>query len=211
LNVAGDLITARRCEGRQASLSMDAHTIPLEQTSAVQREDAARILIDALAHMPSAWHDLDAARQEVASFLADSDRMAIAAIEGDRLRGWIGALHHYAHAWELHPLVVDPAHHGRGFGTALVATLEQRAQASRIDTIWLGTDDDFGGTSLHGADLYPDVLGHLRRITPRSKHPYTFYQRLGFAIVGVLPDVNGRGRHDILMAKRVEPILGDRK
>ncbi len=190
---------------------MDVHTIPFEQTSTVQREEAARVLLTALAHMPSAWHDIEAAWLEVSSFLTDPSRMAIAAIEDDRLRGWIGAIHDYAKAWELHPLVVDPAHQGRGFGTALVTALEQSAQASTIYTIWLGTDDDFGGTSLHGADLYPDVLGHLRRITPRSKHPYTFYQRLGFAVVGVLPDVNGRGQHDILMAKRIEPMIGDRE
>jgi aminoglycoside 6'-N-acetyltransferase I len=189
---------------------MDARTIPFDQTSVVQQEEAARVLLAALAHMPSAWHDIEPARQEVSSFLTDPDRIAIAVIEDDRLRGWIGAIHAYAGAWELHPLVVDPGHQGRGLGTALVAALEQRTQAARIGTIWLGTDDDFGGTSLYGVDLYPDVLEHLRRITPRSKHPYTFYQRLGFVVVGVLPDVNGRGRHDILMAKRIEPMIGDR-
>jgi GNAT superfamily N-acetyltransferase len=188
---------------------MDVQTIPFEQTSIVQQEEAAQILLTALAHMPSAWHDIGATRQEVASFLSDPDRLAIAAVEGGRLRGWIGAIRQYADAWELHPLVVDPARQGRGFGTALVAALEQRARAANIGTIWLGTDDDFGGTSLYGADLYPDVLGHLRRITPRGKHPYMFYQRIGFAVVGVLPDVNGRGRHDILMAKRIEPMTGD--
>ena len=188
---------------------MDAHTIPFDQTSDIQREQAARILLEALAHVPSAWHDIEAARQETASFLTDPSRLAIAAMEGDRLRGWIGAIHDYSDAWELHPLVVDPAEQGRGIGMALVAALERRAQAAKIGTIWLGTDDDFGGTNLYGADLYPDVLAHLRRLTPKGKHPYRFYQRVGFAIVGVLPDVNGRGRHDILMAKRIEPTTGD--
>jgi aminoglycoside 6'-N-acetyltransferase I len=190
---------------------MDVQTILFEQTSIVQREEAARILLTALAHVPSAWHDIGAARQEVSSFLTDPDRMAIAAIESDRLRAWIGAIRHSAHAWELHPLAIDPAHQGRGFGTALVAALERSAQASKISAIWLGADDDFGGTSLYGVDLYPDVLGHLRRITPRGKHPYMFYQRVGFAVVGVLPDVNGRGRHDILMAKRIERTTGDQE
>ena len=34
-------------------------------------------------------------------------------------------------------------------------------------------------------------------------HPFAFYQRLGYEVVGLLPDVNGPGRPDILMAKRL--------
>jgi aminoglycoside 6'-N-acetyltransferase I len=34
--------------------------------------------------------------------------------------------------------------------------------------------------------------------------PYTFYHRLGYTIVGVLPDINGFGKHDILMAQRIQ-------
>jgi aminoglycoside 6'-N-acetyltransferase I len=38
--------------------------------------------------------------------------------------------------------------------------------------------------------------------TPRG-HALTFYRRHGYRIVGVLPDVNGAGRPDIFMAKRL--------
>jgi hypothetical protein len=34
----------------------------------------------------------------------------------------------------------------------------------------------------------------------------TSHARLGYTVVGVLPDVDGPGRHDILMAKRIERI-----
>jgi aminoglycoside 6'-N-acetyltransferase I len=177
--------------------------IPFEATSPVQREQAAAILMAALAHVPSAWHDMPAARDEVSSFTADPDRMAIAALDGANLVGWIGSIRHSRSAWELHPLVIDPAFQGRGCGTGLVKALEEQAHRAGICTIWLGTDDDFGGTNLFGADLYPDVLEHLRRLMPAGRHPYTFYRRLGYTVVGVLPDVDGFGRHDILMAKRI--------
>jgi aminoglycoside 6'-N-acetyltransferase I len=184
-------------------------TIAFDATSAAQREQAAAILVSALAHFPSAWHDMASALEEVASFTADPDRMAIAALDGLDVVGWIGRIRHYSTAWELHPLAIHPSHQGRGYGTALVKALEDEARRAGVCTIWLGTDDDFGGTSLFEVDLYPDVLAHLRRLAPADRqpssgrHPYTFYRRLGYIVVGVLPDVDGLGRHDILMAKRI--------
>jgi hypothetical protein len=60
----------------------------------------------ALAHVPSAWRDMDAARAEVATFVGSEERLAIAAVEDERMLGWIGAIRHSSHAWELRPLVV---------------------------------------------------------------------------------------------------------
>ena len=52
-------------------------------------------------------------------------------------------------------------------------------------------------------DLYPDIGGHIGRIQNLRGHPYEFYQKCGFVIVGVVPDANGYGKPDILLAKRV--------
>ncbi|MDX1615785.1 MAG: AAC(6')-Ia family aminoglycoside 6'-N-acetyltransferase, partial [Candidatus Promineifilaceae bacterium] len=70
-------------------------------------------------------------------------------------------------------------------------------------TLYLGTDDVSGMTSLSNRDLYQDLSQHLRTIQNLDGHPYTFYQKMGFTIVGVIPDANGRGKPDIMMAKRV--------
>ena len=58
-------------------------------------------------------------------------------------------------------------------------------------------------TSLAGVDLYPDIVGHLARLTNLRRHPFEFYRKCGFSVAGVVPDANGPGKPDILMAKRV--------
>jgi aminoglycoside 6'-N-acetyltransferase I len=65
------------------------------------------------------------------------------------------------------------------------------------------TGDENGPTSLGGVDLYPDPLAAAVRIRNIAQHPFEFCQKLGFRIVGVLPDANGFGKPDIFMAKRV--------
>lgn len=118
--------------------------------------------------------------------------------------GWIGAIAEtYASAWELHPLVVDPAEQRRGIGTGLVRHLEDIAAKRGILTLYLGTDDDFGGTSLFGAGFFPDPLAKLAALRVTGSHPLAFYQRLGWSVVGVIPDANGRGWPDILIAKNI--------
>jgi aminoglycoside 6'-N-acetyltransferase I len=67
----------------------------------------------------------------------------------------------------------------------------------------VGTDDEDNLTSLGGIDLYPNPLDHLSRIENLRGHPYEFYRKLGFVIVGVMPDANGFGKPDIYMAKRL--------
>jgi len=183
---------------------LNGQIVPFELLSDRQREEAAAVLMGALAHAPSAWHDMPSAMAVVQRCLADPERFAIAALEDARVVGWIGAIRHSDFQWELHPLVVEPKHQRRGYGTLLVETLEREASKAGICTIWLGTDDEFGGTNIYGVDLYPDVLDSLSRLAPATGHPFTFYRKLGFAIVGVLPDADGLGKHDILMAKRVE-------
>jgi aminoglycoside 6'-N-acetyltransferase I len=175
----------------------------LIDSNSAERSEAARILVEALAHIPSAWRDEQAAMEEVASFLDDPERLALVASEDGHIRGWVGAIRHTDFGWELHPLVVDPPHQGQGWGRRLVDALEKFARDEGAITLWLGTDDEFGGTSIFGQDLYPDVLAKLAELRPTKGHPFTFYQRLGYSVTGVFPDVDGPGKHDILMARRI--------
>ncbi len=70
-------------------------------------------------------------------------------------------------------------------------------------TVTLGTDDVNQQTTLADINLFPNVYEHVAHIKNLKQHPYEFYQKLGYAIVGVMPDANGLGKPDILMAKSV--------
>jgi len=163
----------------------------------------ASIVVDAFrGHTPS-YSDLASAEAEVRKSFAE-DRLSRVAREGDAVLGWIGGIREYdGHAWELHPLAVDPARHGEGIGRALVADLERLVAERGATTLYLGTDDEDGRTSLSDADLYPNPLERLASIENPGRHPYEFYRSCGFSLVGVIPDANGPGKPDILMAKRV--------
>jgi aminoglycoside 6'-N-acetyltransferase I len=158
---------------------------------------------------PDAWSDLEAATSEVQESLGEG-RISLIAIDADIAIGWIGAIRAYSNAWELHPLVVAGARRGEGIGSRLVEALQDRIARMGGATLYLGTDDQDESTTLSGADLYPDPLAHLSRI--EGDHPFQFYRKLGFSLVGVIPDANGPGQPDILMARRIAkaPKLDDR-
>ncbi len=153
---------------------------------------------------PDAFPDLASALVEVRKSFAP-ERLSRAAVEppGTAL-GWIGGIRLYrGRTWELHPLVVRPDRQRQGIGRALVRDFERQVRRRGASTIFLGTDDLDGRTSVSGVELYPDVLGQAKRIRNLRGHPDEFYQKLGYVVIGLLPDANGPGRPDIFMAKRV--------
>ncbi len=167
---------------------------------------AAELLVRCFAHLPSGWHSLEEGLAEVRESLKPDRVSRVALDETGDLVGWIGAVPSYGgHVWELHPLVVSPDRQRQGIGRALVADLEQLARERGVDTILVGTDDEEGRTNLFGVDLYPDVLAWAARIEDLGGHPLAFYRKCGFVVVGLIPDANGFGKPDILLAKRVSP------
>lgn len=181
---------------------MDIRNLQADDQRSVEQA-AAALVAGFREHWPEAWPDLASARAEVQAAL-EPGKICCAAYNSDgALLGWIGGGLQYAFVWELHPLVVLPAAQGHGIGRALVADFEERVREQGGLTLLLGSDDDDDMTSLSSVDLYPDVWAHITRIRNLRGHPYEFYQKCGFAIVGVVPDANGPGRPDILMAKRV--------
>ncbi|NOK86042.1 MAG: GNAT family N-acetyltransferase [Chloroflexi bacterium AL-W] len=176
----------------------DMHTLTMDS-----HEQAAHLLHAGFAeHWPDAWPDVDSAMEEVLSLL-EEDCICLAALDEEgEIVGWIGGLPEYdGHVFELHPLVVQSDQRGQGIGRLLVLALEDHARQAGANAIMLGTDDQNEMTSLSGVNLYPNVWEHISNIQNYKNHPYSFYQKLGYTIVGVIPDANGPGKPDILMAK----------
>lgn len=147
---------------------------------------------------------LEEARDEVMESLTEGRVSLVALDEENKVLGWIGAIPTYrGHAYELHPLVVRADQRNRGIGRMLVAQLEEQLRNLGITTIYLGTDDVNNQTNIGGVDVYPNPLEHAMRLGSTNNHPIAFYSKLGYLVVGILPDVNGFGKPDIFMAKRL--------
>jgi len=174
-----------------------------DDTEAI-RQAAALLVVAFKEHWPNAWPDMVSALKEVHEAFGEGRVGRIAVDDSGAVLGWIGGIPGYGgNVWEVHPLAVHPAHQRRGIGRALLADLESLARGRGALTLWVGTDDEDDMTTLSGVDLYADLPGQIARVRNPRGHPYEFYQKMGFVIAGVVPDANGLGKPDILMAKRV--------
>lgn len=171
---------------------------PFDKTNSTYIEEAARLLADSF---PQSYSQNS--QQQIAKYIED-ERIAIMAVDNGHLVGFVGAIPQYGNTgWELHPMMVSKSHQFMGIGTLLIKALEDAVAAHGGITIYLGTDDESDQTSLSQTDLYVDTYQKIEGAINLKKHPFEFYQKLGYKIVGVIPDANGMGKPDIFMAKRV--------
>lgn len=177
----------------------------------INSDDTARV--DALTqltfeafqeHAP-AWLPTSAdARRQVTKALASDRHCFVLFDPADQAAGWIGAIPiHHGRMWEIHPLCVAVGAQGRGYGRMLVSHVEVRARHAGVLGLIAGTSDSTNATSLYGIDLYQNPLEALINIRSKRRHPYQFWLKAGFTIVGVMPDADGLGMPAITLAKRV--------
>src|SRR5215212_6818775 len=179
-------------------ISLSSHEDPLIQ-------QAAQLLVEAFHdHWTDAWPTFEEGLKEVHEML-DAERICRAAVgEKGELLGIIGGIPGYdGHVWELHPLAIQPSLQGQGLGRALVKDFEEQVRQKGGLTITLGSDDEDSMTSLANVNLYENLWEKIRDIRNLKHHPFEFYQKLGYVVTGVVPDANGIGKPDILMAKRI--------
>jgi len=179
--------------------------VNMNTLSEAQRTQVAQMLTDEL---PLGWATLTEAMEEVTELLddsQDSDALFLAAMENDQVIGWCGMLPEYGgRVYELHPLVVRGDQQGKGIGRALMSAIEQAARDKGGLTMFLGADDEVqdGETSFANVDLYDNLPKRIQEFDPGT-HQAAFYLKIGYKVVGVVPDANGKGKPDIILAKQL--------
>ena len=177
--------------------------IDMHRLNETQLTQAAQILTDEL---PIGWPALRDAMEEVGELLNDKPgAFYFAAMANEEVVGWCGILPMYGgRVYELHPLAVRRDMQRKAIGSALMEEVEKTAREAGGLTLWIAADDERPGgeTSFANADLYDDLPGRMREFEPGT-HQAAFYMKLGYKIVGVMPDANGRGKPDIFLAKRL--------
>lgn len=181
----------------------DLELILLTKEKENELKACAQILMESFEH---AWNTEKEAEETLRETLESG--VLIAVRREKKTAGFVGAHPEYPFGWELHPLAVAPGARGMGLGSLLVARIEREAERAGALVMYLGTDDEDGLTSLSEGDLFENTLEKMKEIRNRAGHPYEFYQKCGYQIVGVLPDVNGPGKPDIFMAKRLAVLSG---
>ncbi len=163
---------------------------------------AARILKGTFGELENdTWPDDQSAREEVIECIQEPN-LCIGLCEGDVLLGWIGLRPLYKTTWEMHPLVVDTQYQRQGIGSALLAEIERLARGKGIIGIVLGTDDEQFRTSLSQVIISREnIWEEIKTIKNLRHHPYEFYEKCGYMIVGIIPDANGKNKPDIWMWK----------
>ena len=176
--------------------------VDMTTLSAEQLEQAAQILTETL---PIGWATFEDVMCEVRERLIPENTY-LAAVENGVVPGWGGILEpeYNGRVFELHPLAVRPDRQRQGIGSAIVAALENEARRLGGTTVHLGTEEEVPGveTSLTNEDLFDDLPGKLKNFDPKN-HQTGFYLKIGYKIIGVLPDANGYGRPGITLGKRL--------
>ena len=181
---------------------MPLKILNMKQLNQTQITQAAHILSDSI---PAAWPTLRQALDEIEALLIPENTL-LAAVDNDEVIGWGGILApiYNGNVFEIHPLAVRADRRRQGVGSAIVAALENEARKQGGLTIYMGADDekDGGETSLANVDLYDDLPGKMRDFFPGT-HQSAFYLKLGYRLIGVMPDANGRGKPDLYFGKRL--------
>lgn len=176
--------------------------INMTQVNKAQIIQAAQILTDSI---PAGWPTLQDAMDEIKERLIPENTLLVA-VEDGIVIGWGGILAptYSGNVFELHPLAVQSNKRNQGIGRAIVTALEDEARKQGGLTIHLGADDEIGNgeTSFANVDLFDDLPGKINNFIAGT-HQSCFYLKLGYKIIGVMPNANGIGKPDIYFGKEL--------
>jgi aminoglycoside 6'-N-acetyltransferase I len=132
------------------------------------------------------------------------DNICIGIKVNNQLIGWAGLRLMYDKTWELHPMVIKPNFQGNGYGKILLYELEKIAQKKGIIGVVAGSDDETNKTSLSEKEITGEnIFEEIKNIRNYKNHPYEFYVKCGYSIIGMIPNANGINKPDIWLWKDI--------
>ena len=118
--------------------------------------------------------------------------------------GWLRAEHFPGQASaEIKLVAVQPTRRRQGVARTLVMAAEERMRSQDCVTMLATVGDTRGRTNLYGVDVTEDAPGLLAGFHCHADHPAGFFLRVGYRLVGLLPDAYGPGKHDLTLARRI--------
>ena len=172
--------------------------------SEIIKEQAAQLLLETFPEttMWPGLHEKEAL--ETVNECIAEENIAIGIKIKDKLIGWVGLRPMYEKTWELHPLAIKPEFQGKGYGRILMNELEKTAQEKGIIGIVAGSDDETNSTSLSEKKITGEnIFEEIKKIKNYKNHPYEFYKKCGYSIIGIIPNANGQNKPDIWLWKDV--------
>ena len=148
--------------------------------------------------------DLTQALADVVQFAPEDLSLVARDSEGTPI-GWLHAEHFRGQAsGEIKLVAVHPARRRQEVARTLVMAAEERMCATGCVTMLATVGDTRGRTSLYGIDVTEDAPGLLAAFHCHADHPAGFFLRIGYRLVGLLPDAYGPGKHDLTLARRIQ-------
>lgn len=168
------------------------------------KKQAAEILLETF-KKANMWPTLD--KEEAFATVEESvseEKICIGIKVDNQLIGWTGLIPMYEKTWELHPIAVKNEFQGKGYGKILLNELEKTARQKGIIGIFAGSDDETGKTSLSEKEITgKNIFDEIRNIKNYKNHPYEFYIKCGYSIIGMIPNANGANKPDIWLWKDI--------
>jgi aminoglycoside 6'-N-acetyltransferase I len=122
----------------------------------------------------------------------------------NKLIGWGGLKPMYDKTWELHPLVIIDEFQDKKYGKILLNEIERVANKNGIIGIVAGSDDETNSTSISEKEINGEnIFDEIKNIKNYKNHPYEFYIKCGYSIIGIIPNANGQNKPDIWLWKDI--------
>lgn len=149
-------------------------------------------------------YDAPQSKETILHLLKGKNRLFIAE-ESERVIAFVGVLRHvFPYAYQIEPLIVKEPFRGQGVGGRLLELIEFKLKDEGVRTLFITGPDTTGETSLYNKDLFDGegIVHHLSTVD-YGHEALSFYTKRGYQVSGVIPEANGAGKPEIMLAKRI--------